>query len=68
MNSKKWLTSGTSSRIVSSAFHAGSTRRNVWINAPLMPWNETVQVMELLDQAREQLGLRYANDLREAGT
>lgn len=36
--------------------------------SPLMPWNETVQVMELLDQAREQLGLRYANDLREAGT
>ncbi|GGI78471.1 Gfo/Idh/MocA family protein [Pseudarthrobacter scleromae] len=36
--------------------------------SPLMPWTETVQVMELLDQAREQLGLRYANDVREAGT
>jgi hypothetical protein len=36
--------------------------------SPLMPWTETVQVMELLDQAREQLGLRYANDVREAST
>lgn len=36
--------------------------------SPLMPWTETVQVMELLDQAREQLGLRYANDVRKAGT
>jgi predicted dehydrogenase len=32
--------------------------------SPLMPWSETVKVMELLDQAREQLGLRYANDSR----
>lgn len=32
--------------------------------SPLMPWNETVQVMQLLDQARAQLGLHYANDVR----
>lgn len=32
--------------------------------SPLMPWNDTVQVMQLLDQARAQLGLHYANDLR----
>jgi predicted dehydrogenase len=30
--------------------------------SPLMPWSETVQVMELLDEARQQLGLRYRND------
>ena len=36
--------------------------------SPLMPWNETVQVMELLDQAREQLGLHYANDARAVTT
>jgi predicted dehydrogenase len=30
--------------------------------SPLMPWTETVQVMELLDEARMQLGLHYPND------
>ncbi|MFJ6283963.1 Gfo/Idh/MocA family oxidoreductase [Arthrobacter sp. KFRI-F3372] len=34
--------------------------------SPLMPWHHTVQVMQLLDQAREQLGLHYANDARVA--
>lgn len=32
--------------------------------SPLMPWKETVQVMQLLDQARAQLGLHYPNDQR----
>ena len=30
--------------------------------SPLMPWAETVQIMGLLDEARNQLGLRYPND------
>jgi predicted dehydrogenase len=30
--------------------------------SPLMPWAETVQVMQLLDEARQQLGLHYPND------
>ena len=34
--------------------------------SPLMPWNETVQVMQLLDRARAQLGLHYPNDQRAA--
>ena len=33
-----------------------------------MPWAETVQMMGLLDQAREQLGLHYANDARAVAT
>ena len=36
--------------------------------SPLMPWAETVQMMGLLDQAREQLGLHYANDARAVTT
>ena len=32
--------------------------------SPLMPWKDTVQVMQLLDQARSQLGLHYPNDQR----
>ena len=36
--------------------------------SPLMPWAETVQMMGLLDQAREQLGLHYANDARAVAT
>ena len=35
--------------------------------SPLMPWTETVQVMQLLDEARQQLGLRYPNDEVPAG-
>jgi predicted dehydrogenase len=35
--------------------------------SPLMPWTETVQVMQLLDEARQQLGLRYRNDEASAG-
>jgi predicted dehydrogenase len=35
--------------------------------SPLMPWTETVQVMQLLDEARQQLGLRYRNDEVPAG-
>lgn len=30
--------------------------------SPLMPWDESVRIMQLLDDVREQLGLRYAND------
>lgn len=30
--------------------------------SPLMPWADSIRTMELLDGAREQLGLRYAND------
>ncbi|WP_458780718.1 Gfo/Idh/MocA family protein [Arthrobacter sp. D3-16] len=36
--------------------------------SPLMPWAETVQVMELLDEARQQLGLRYLNDEQARST
>lgn len=32
------------------------------LESPLMPWEESVRIMQLLDDAREQLGLRYAND------
>ncbi|TLM88045.1 Gfo/Idh/MocA family oxidoreductase [Pseudarthrobacter sp. NamE5] len=35
--------------------------------SPLMPWAETVRVMQLLDQARDQMGLRYANDYGNGG-
>jgi predicted dehydrogenase len=31
--------------------------------SPLMPWGETVQMMQLLDEARQQLGLHYPNDV-----
>jgi predicted dehydrogenase len=31
--------------------------------SPLMPWAETVQMMQLLDEARQQLGLQYPNDV-----
>jgi predicted dehydrogenase len=31
--------------------------------SPLMPWAETVQMMQLLDEARQQLGLHYPNDV-----
>lgn len=32
------------------------------LESPLMPWDESVRIMQLLDDVREQLGLRYAND------
>jgi predicted dehydrogenase len=33
------------------------------LESPLMPWDDSVRVMELLDGIREQLGVRYGNDL-----
>ena len=36
-NSNRWLTSGTIINTAINAFHAGSTRRNDWIRAPLIP-------------------------------
>ncbi|WP_426227180.1 Gfo/Idh/MocA family protein [Pseudarthrobacter sp. DSP2-3-2b1] len=32
------------------------------LESPLMPWDESVRIMQLLDELRQQLGLRYAND------
>lgn len=33
------------------------------LESPLMPWVESVRIMQILDQARDQLGVRYPNDL-----
>ena len=30
--------------------------------SPLMPWHESVKIMQILDDARSQLGVRYEND------
>jgi len=32
------------------------------LESPLMPWAESVRIMQLLDGVREQLGVRYEND------
>ena len=32
------------------------------LESPLMPWEESVRIMQLLDGVREQLGVRYEND------
>jgi predicted dehydrogenase len=32
------------------------------LESPLMPWHESVKMMQLLDEARSQLGVRYQND------
>ncbi|MGJ9403175.1 Gfo/Idh/MocA family protein [Arthrobacter sp. KK5.5] len=34
------------------------------LESPTMPWTDTVNTMRLLDGVRNQLGLRYDNDLR----
>ncbi|MCU1516253.1 MAG: Gfo/Idh/MocA family oxidoreductase [Pseudarthrobacter sp.] len=32
------------------------------LESPLMPWEESVRIMQLLDSVREQLGVRYPSD------
>ena len=32
------------------------------LESPLMPWDESVRIMGLLDSVRDQLGVHYAND------
>jgi predicted dehydrogenase len=41
---------------------AGRCIRAGLLESPLMPWDESVQIMHILDGARAQLGVRYESD------
>jgi predicted dehydrogenase len=41
---------------------AGRCIRAGLLESPLMPWHESVMIMQILDDARSQLGVRYKND------